>query len=109
VWALGAWLRGRPPDFAQSSETPGATSGKLSSKGLGRSVMFNYPTPGGEPLGRVPGDPARFVLARMRPKLVAAGGSREWPSALQLFEYLRTDQGASRPGVTLGSSREPPV
>jgi hypothetical protein len=45
----------------------------------------------------VPGDPARFVLARMRPKLLAAGGSREWPSAFQLLGYLRTDRDAWRP------------
>ena len=40
---------------------------------------------------------------------MAAGGSRERPSGLQLYGPIRTNRNALSENIALGDSREPPV
>jgi hypothetical protein len=56
-----------------------------------------------------PNDDAIFLPARAGPKDVAAGGSRELPSAVQLYEPGANESNAMGEYIALRRFREPPV
>jgi hypothetical protein len=64
---------------------------------------------GGEPLWSVFRRPREFVPSRTWPKRAAAGGSRERPSAPQLYGQTQMNRKVRGQCITLGNSRKPPV
>jgi hypothetical protein len=68
-----------------------------------------FPAPGGEPLWNVYGDLANSYPRVIRRKSVSAGGSRELPSAGQLYGPGERASEARSECIALGRSREPPV
>jgi hypothetical protein len=72
-------------------------------------VVCCRPAPRGEPLRNVPGHPVNSVSTRIRPKRVKAGGSREQPSVMQLYESGVDDSKATGKWIALDCFREPPA
>ena len=57
----------------------------------------------------MPGHPANFVSTRIRPERLKAGGSRELPSVMQLYEPGVNESEATNVWIALGRFREPPA
>ena len=78
-----------PPDLLTVAN--GAVQSEASANGIvlervgGVVTMCDRPPPGGEPLWRISRRPRTFVPSRIWPNRGAAGGSRERPSAPQLY------------------------
>ena len=72
-------------------------------------VMCHCPSPGGSRFGTYPA-PSRYSYQRViGPKNVAAGGSRELPSATQLYGPGVSESNPTSECIALGRSREPHV
>src|SRR5215469_9774267 len=99
------------PRLCPSSETPGGYVGQavLEKLGVLMGVCFS-PTPGGEPLWRIPLPPSQIRLGVLQRRGgEATGGSRELPIASQFYGRIRTNRNALDENITLGRSREPPA
>ena len=63
----------------------------------------------GSRFGAYPATLATLVSARVRPRHVKSGGSRELPSAMQLYDPGVNESKATREWIASTRFREPPV